>query len=282
MGRCHLPEEVRATENVTISDCYVTGLYQLGALHDGSLRRFSRASHDNGGQPTGRIKCGTESLGGFKNIAISNCVFEGCRGLAIECVDGGIAEDITVVGVTMRDIRNAPVFLRLGARLRGPPGQPIGVLRRVIISNVICDAPANDMPVIISGIPDHPVEDVLMNDIRLLKKGGGTAALGAVTPPEEVRRYPEPSLLGVLSAQGLFIRHARKLAFTNVDIQSTAADARPCCWLEVVDEADFLHLSPPEKHAAAAFFLKAVHRFRILESSRIPDTSLDFVEYRKI
>ena len=32
----------------------------------------------------GRIKCGTESNGGFKNITISNCVFEGCMGLALE------------------------------------------------------------------------------------------------------------------------------------------------------------------------------------------------------
>jgi hypothetical protein len=85
----------------------------------------------------------------------------------------------------------------------------------------------------------------------------------------------------VLPAQGLFIRHAKKLAFTNVDIQSMAAHARPCCWVEDVDEADFLHLFLPEKRAAAAFLLKAAHRFRVWESSRIPDASLDFVEYRR-
>jgi len=45
-------------------------------------------------------------------------------------------EDITVVGVTMRDIRNAPIFLRLGARMRGPAEIPIGTLKRVLISNV--------------------------------------------------------------------------------------------------------------------------------------------------
>ena len=75
--------EVRATEKVTISDCYVTGGFALGTLLDGTFRRVDA----NGGQPTGRIKCGTESNGGFKNITISNCIFESCRGLALESVD---------------------------------------------------------------------------------------------------------------------------------------------------------------------------------------------------
>ena len=42
-------------------------------------------------EPTGRIKFGTESNGGFKAITITNCVFECCRGLALETVDGALA-----------------------------------------------------------------------------------------------------------------------------------------------------------------------------------------------
>ena len=148
--------EARATENVTISDCYLTGGFALGAMLDGTFRR----TEANAGQPTGRIKCGTESNGGFRNITITNCVFETCRGFALETVDGGPIEDITFAGVTMRDIRNAPFFLRLGARLRGPAGTSVGTFKRVRISNIMCEAPANDMPAIIAGIPAHPIEDV--------------------------------------------------------------------------------------------------------------------------
>jgi polygalacturonase len=54
---------------------------------------------------TGRIKFGTESNGGFKNIAISNCVFDGCSGLAIETVDGAVIEDVSVTNLTMRDVQ---------------------------------------------------------------------------------------------------------------------------------------------------------------------------------
>jgi polygalacturonase len=128
----------RPTENVTIANCYVTGGYQVGSLVDGSFKRFPETFEDHGWQRTGRIKCGTESNGGFRNIAIANCVFESCRGLALETVDGGIMEDITVTGITMRDTRNAPLFLRLGSRLRGPAGIPVGTLKRVLISNVTC------------------------------------------------------------------------------------------------------------------------------------------------
>lgn len=43
---------------------------------------------------TGRIKFGTESNGGFKNVTVTNCVFDGCQGLTLESVDGGLLEDL--------------------------------------------------------------------------------------------------------------------------------------------------------------------------------------------
>jgi polygalacturonase len=101
-------------ENINITNCYVSGCWELGTR----ARRHLEAQGQRGG--TGRIKCGTESNGGFINIAISNCVFEGCQGLALETVDGALLEDITVTNITMRDIISCPIFLRLGARLRGP------------------------------------------------------------------------------------------------------------------------------------------------------------------
>ena len=124
----------RATENVTISNCYVTGTYEMGSLLDGTLKKFPAGTNV---PRIGRIKLGTESNGGFKNIAISNCVFEGCHGLALETVDGALLEDIAITNITMRDIVTAPIFLRLGARMRGPANVPIGKLRRVLISNIV-------------------------------------------------------------------------------------------------------------------------------------------------
>ena len=107
----------RPTRNLTIANCWVTGTYELGSVLDGTFRKFAADGH---AWRTGRIKCGTESNGGFINITISNCVFEGCQGYALESVDGALMEDITITNTTMRDIVTSPLFLRLGARLRGP------------------------------------------------------------------------------------------------------------------------------------------------------------------
>src|SRR6202023_1256810 len=107
----------RATENVTITNCQVSG-YDEGTLLDGTYKRAFR--NQNGTfSPTVRIKFGTESNGGFKNITISNCVFDYCRGLALEAVDGALLEDVTISNITMRDISNSPIFMRLGFRGRG-------------------------------------------------------------------------------------------------------------------------------------------------------------------
>ena len=83
---------------------------------DGTFKKFAPEYR---GPRTGRIKCGTESNGGFINITISNCVFEGCQGYALETVDGALLEDITITNTTMRDL----VF---GANVHAPRRAPAG------------------------------------------------------------------------------------------------------------------------------------------------------------
>ena len=117
-------------ENITITNCLVSG-YEVGSLLDGTYKRTFKKAPDRDGA-TGRIKMGTGSAGGFKNITITNVAFDCCRGLALECVDGGQLEDITISNITMRDITNSPIFIRLGSRMEGAPeGTPIGTAHRV-------------------------------------------------------------------------------------------------------------------------------------------------------
>ncbi len=142
----------KETEFVTITNCYVSGCWEEGTMLDGTYKKFGpeeRVPH------TGRIKFGTESNGGFRNITISNCVFEGCQGLALESVDGAILEDVTITNISMRDIMSAPIFMRLGNRMRGPDNTPVGTLKRVIISNLVCSNSVSGLGSVISGIPGH-------------------------------------------------------------------------------------------------------------------------------
>jgi polygalacturonase len=263
----------RATENVTIANCYVTGGYQLGSLLDGSFKPFFATQEDHTWHRTGRIKCGTESNGGFKNITIANCIFESCRGLVLATVDGGIMEDITVVGVSMRDIRNAPIFLRLGARMRGPTATPIGRLKRILISNVTCYAPLNGMPSILSGIPGHAIEDIRISDSIFLHAGGGTAELAALQPDERPADYPEPAWFGPLPAEHFYLRHARNIEFSNVEVASVAADPRPSFWLGDVSGAELRHLKLP-RGAGPACVLNDVSDFHLHSVRGFNDISI--------
>lgn len=191
----HALGEARVTEHVTITNCFVSG-YDEGTLLDGTR---VRTPGRNGGA-CGRIKFGTEAGGGFRNIAISNCVFDYCRGLALEQVDGGVLEDVSISNITMHDVLNAPVFIRLGARLRRPDTTEPGVVRRIQISNITASNIAADHGILIAGLPDHPIEEVTLSNLQFHFAGGGTAAQARRKVPLLPRVYPEPKNFGILPA----------------------------------------------------------------------------------
>jgi polygalacturonase len=269
----------RATENVTITNCLVSG-YDIGSLLDATYKRNVREAPDRDG-PTGRLKFGTESNGGFKNITISNIVFDHCRGLALETVDGGLLEDISITNITMRDINNAPIFLRLGRRMRGPAGTPVGELRRVNISNIVVYNADPRYGSIISGVPGHDVEDVRLSNIRIFYQGGGTKEEAALAPPERETNYPEPSMFGVLPAYGFYIRHAKGVEISNVEVSYLKEDERPAFVLEDVKGADFFHVRAQKTEGVPTFSLKNVSDFSVQQSRPVADTRLERVEQKK-
>jgi polygalacturonase len=262
----------RATENVTITNCAVSG-YDEGTLLNGTYKReYKGYSHDS---PTGRIKFGTESNGGFKNITISNCVFEYSRGLALESVDGALLEDVTITNITMRDVVNSPIFIRLGNRARGPKETtPIGALRRVMISNIIAYNVEPKYASIISGIPERRIEDLRLSNIRIYYQGGGTKNQAALEPPEKETDYPEPVMFGEMPAYGFFIRHVKGLTMTDVEVSYMKEDWRPPFVLNDVKDADFFRVKARWMQPGSMFILKDVENFSIFQSS-VPDTRFE-------
>ena len=213
------------TENVTISDCFVSG-YDRFTVYDCTWQRDEPQAPDHG-FVTGRIKCGTESSGGFKNIAITNCIFERCRGLALETVDGGALEDIVISNITMRDIVNSPIFLRLGARLRSPKGTAVGTMKRVLISNINVFNADSRYSSIISGIPEAIIEDITLSNIHIWYQGGYSKEDVNEVIPEQEKLYPEPWMFGTVPAKGFYIRHAKGITLDNVNFHYQNTDSRP-------------------------------------------------------
>ena len=147
----------------------------------------------------------------------------------------------------------------------------------MIISHIICDAPANDMPAIIAGVPGHPIENVSVSDVFMVQKGGASAALANIDPPEQERGYPEPSSFGHLPAQGLLVRHAKHVEFRNVEITSIQTDRRPFVWLSDVDGATFSLLNLSPRHGLPALRLHATSNLTVSMSPGLPNTSLGHV-----
>lgn len=266
--------ENRPTENVAITNCQLTG-FAMGSLIDGTFKRTSR----NAEGPFGRIKFGTESNGGFRNISISNCVFDYSRGVAIESVDGGTIEDITIDNLAMRDLPQPPIFIRIGNRARGPEGQtPVGIVRRINISNIVASNVQSRYPCLIAGLPDHPIQDVHISNVRIQYQGGGTADLAARTPPENEKTYPEPSMFGVLPASAFFIRHAAGIQMDHVDVAFDQPDARPAVSLIDVSGAAFEHLNVQRFNDVPLFHLNQVKDFSTEKVRSLPDTHRDSAE----
>ncbi len=205
------------TENVTISDCVVSS--------------FCNA-----------IKMGTESSGGFKNITISNCVIrpsaepnviygraEGLAGLALEIVDGGSLDGVTISNISMKGT-TAPIFMRLGNRAR--PSQPnlpspaVGAFRNVIVSNIAATA-AGNTGCSITGIPDQDMENVTLSNIKIHFVGGGSKEQSEAVVPEHEKKYPESTMFGVLPSYGFYCRHVNGLSFRDVTLSYEQPDQRP-------------------------------------------------------
>jgi hypothetical protein len=207
----------RPTENLTIVNCQVSGFIE-GTLLSGTMVPSTNR--------TGRIKCGTESNGGFRNITIANCTFRDCKGLALEEVDGGWMENISINNLTMMDVCQYPVYITMGERNRGPAATN-GIVRNIHISNVIATGIDPMSGIQITGIPGDDIRDVRLDNIRMVFKGGGTSKQAAHVPRELGWGYPEPHNIGPMPAYGLFARHVSGLELANINFSFETNDFRP-------------------------------------------------------
>jgi len=210
--------EIRPTENLTIVNCQVSGFAE-GTLLDGTMKPSK--NHN------GRIKFGTESSGGFRNCTVANCTFRSCRGLALEEVDGGIMDNITINNITMMDVPDYAIYITTGKRNRTPNVTTNSRARNILISNVIADGVGKMSGIQIMGLPEQPLEGIRLENIRLTSKGGGTKADAVIEPKELGAGYPEPNKLGTLPAYGVFARHVNGLELANISVNFQTNDFRP-------------------------------------------------------
>jgi hypothetical protein len=80
-------------------------------------------------------------------------------------------------------------------------------------------------------------------------------------------------MFGDLPATGFFIRHARNIEMSNIEIAVEASDARPAFWMRDVQDIDLFRLRLPK--APASFALDQVTGFRSFGSRWLEDRRFD-------
>lgn len=241
--------EARMCEDVQVLGCKTRG-YLLGTVLDGSYQRSPYRSTDKVGV-LGRIKLGTDSVAGFRNVLVADCICENTRGLQLGAIDGGVLEDVTFRDINLIDPVNHPIFLRLSARNRAPKGAGVAKVRRVRFTDIQVSGAPMAYPCGVVGIPDGIIEDVSFRGIEVRAAGGGSAADAAREVPERRNSSLEPSFMGTLPAHGLYARHVRNLNVVDCGFDTATPDARPAVALENVQGAVIDRLRTPKSREAA-------------------------------
>jgi polygalacturonase len=175
------------------------------------------------------IKFGTESIGGFENITISNCVVYDTHlcGLTVATVDGAFLRNVLISNIAMRNVGGA-IFVRLGSRGYNLPKdvvqRPVGSLTGLVIRDITATG-VDAIGSAILGLEDRPIEDVTLENIRISD---------VIYPPDPVPAKEPPAQEGA-----------------EQDVQ------RPIGYLETVDDlephevAEFIEVDEANEAALA-------------------------------
>jgi polygalacturonase len=262
--------DIDSCQRVVISDCNISSgddAICLKSTSDRPCRDIAITNCVVSSRCNG-IKAGTESNGGFENIAISNCTIydTNISGIALELVDGGTLDGVTVSNIMMRNVKNS-IFVRLGNRARvfleGAPKPAVGKLGNITIQSVHASGGAK-AGCIVAGLPGHPITGITLRDISITCDGGGTRADANREIPEVQEKYPEYPMFGLMPASGVYIRHAKTVCLDNVQAVALKPDQRP---LMVCDDVDGLDIS--RIHGRTDGEGEALIRFRDVRGSMI-------------
>ena len=195
---------------------------------------------------------------------------------------------------------NAPTRLNPSSTKPNDPrfANAVGVgfakVHNIVIRDVVVEDADPRYPILLSGLVDHPIENVSISNVSVEYRGGltmkdaveqrqlnqsytytpyqGAKATQSIpwlvntffskneallpriswdaqkstwvddpyNVPEMTREYPEPSMLGILPAYGLYARHVKGLRITGMTLKFKVKDERPAIVLDDVSASSFI------------------------------------------
>jgi len=179
--------------NVRISDCYIsTGddcvviksgyRYQPGNPYPASENIV--VSNCVFGFGHGGVVIGSETAGGVRNVAASNCVCDGTRrGLYFKTARGrgNVIENVRAVNFVMRNIVDTAVLVSMfytsADRNKAMPLDEFTPTMRNIHCGQITIHGAK-RSVVIEGLPENPIQSLGLNDVRIISAETGVQCSG--------------------------------------------------------------------------------------------------------
>lgn len=254
--------DINGSKNVIISDCFIdtdddalcfkSEVKTYSICENIVVTNCILRSNCNG------IKFGTGSMSGFKNVAISNCtVYKASEdnrrhwkqaypwmgitsdktviaGIALECVDGGEMNQISVSNIIMKDVQT-PIFIRLGDRRRVFSDR-ISILKNIHINNIIASS-ESWLASSITGVLESVIENVSISNMQITSPGGVSKYDCYKKVPENNNGYPENRMFGcILPASFFYVRHAKGIIFSNIQMRTLLKDVRPAFFWENTED----------------------------------------------
>ncbi len=188
----------------------------------------------------GGMRIGLLSRGNIEFVTVTNCTFKDIEdsGLKIQQNEGGEMKNMTFSNLVMENVPR-PIFMTFctqRASVDTPEGEyePLKRMHNMVFSNIVVDNSGLDKnsAFFLTGMPDHPIEDITIKDVQFIVSGGGTLEDAEKMEVDEYTlevlkgHWPEFYLVGTLPAYGIYARHMEGLTLENISIKTVADDKR--------------------------------------------------------
>ena len=201
--------------------------------------RFVTITNCNFTTKWGGIRIGLLSRGNIEYVTVSNCTFRDIQdsGLKIQQNEGGEMRHMSFSNLVMENVPR-PIFMTFCQQIAcadTPEGEyeELKRMHDMKFSNIIVDNSKGDKnsAFFLTGIPNHPIENISISDVTFIVKGGATAEDASQKEVKEythdnMKRWPEFYVVGALPACGIYARHIDGLTIRNFNVETINEDKR--------------------------------------------------------
>lgn len=281
--------DLMGCSNVQIHDCNFTGCGDdtIGVKSDYALgRRINSAniyvwdSYFESG--CNGLQFGSETAGDFRNCNFWNIRIGKANkaGIGITSGDSAVIDGVNYSNIVVKGAA-CPIYFLTWDRMRtGQPGAKVGAIKNVHLMNVTitdCTGNITTQPSVISGWASSPFENITLENVKIVYKGGESNAMANVIPPNP-KDY-SPRSFGPRPASGFYIRNGKGLTLKNVEISFENPDSRTSIAINNVDGLTFDELKSAKPAPDAALLkLENVKGITVRNSPGLKDRKAVAVE----